>query len=57
MHLRSVVTFFTLFSLAGGSVFADDTLSSLQQDIILAKQKHQEIVSKMDSVHDTLDRT
>ncbi len=32
-----------------GLTFAEDTLSSLQQDVVLAKEKHQAIVGKMEN--------
>jgi len=38
-----------LLSLVCGSVWAEDALNSLQQDVVLAKQKHQEIVGRLDS--------
>ncbi len=57
MQLKFVTTFFILLSLATNSVLAADTLDSLQQDIILAKQKHTQMLNRMDSVHSVLDKT
>src|SRR3989338_2670081 len=36
-------------------LYADDSLSGLQQEVIYAKQKHQTIVTKMDAVQSLLD--
>ena len=57
MQLKFVPTFFILLSFATNSVLAADTLDSLQQDIILAKQKHNQMLNRMDSVHSALDST
>ena len=55
MRLKFAASFFTLFCFAGHSVFAADTLDSLQQDVVLAKQKHQQIVNKMNGVRQAMD--
>ncbi len=39
------------------AVRAEETLSSLQQDVVLAKEKHDAIVGKMGSVNNALDNT
>ncbi len=57
LQLKFVATFFILLSLATNSVLAADTIDSLQQDIILAKQKHSQMLNRMDSVHSALDST
>ena len=57
MELKFVPAFLLISSLATNSVLAADSLDSLQQDVLLAKQKHQQMVVKMDSVHSLLDDT
>lgn len=54
MYLKSALSAFLLFNYMGGAVLAADSLDALQQDVVLAKQKHQQLVTKMDSVHDSL---
>jgi outer membrane protein TolC len=55
LRLKFVTSFFILFSFASHASFAAETLDSLQQDVILAKQKHQEIVNKVGSARQAMD--
>jgi len=56
LGLKPALSFFVLLNVLVGSVFAADTLDTLQQDVVLAKQKHHLLTTKMATVHETLDR-
>ena len=56
MRLKSTLSFFILLHLFSSSAFSDDTLTALQQDVVLAKQKYEAIAGKTDSVVMALDR-
>ena len=48
--------FFSAFSLSKTFVYADDSLSTLQQEVIFAKEKHQAVAGKASVVSSMLDQ-
>lgn len=54
-RLKSALSFFILFNCFTASLPAAESLDSLQQEVMLAKQKHQQILTKMNSVQEAFE--
>ena len=52
---KSIFAVVMIFLCSAQAMGAEDTLRSLQQDVLLAKEKSAEISGQMDSVNDALD--
>ena len=54
--MRTALSFFILFHFLSGDAFSEDSISSLQRDVVMAKEKYENIAGKVDSVDLMLDK-